>query len=364
MSFKIAATLLLLLLLVNNQVHGFQGPTRSKRRSSFLLQKKNKKKFLGNQLLLKKNNRYECNIIPSDPKSQLPVQKPLDSNPLESSSPPNNSILPPWILFSTIAYFSSFVAVDDAVAEISMKFGDMSKMTPQTFQPVCPASDNLYRFLQITTESVVGRDNAVEYSPLIAGGLLRIRLELCVVESFFNEAVGPFIRLNGLSWVLPLHETVETFLAGTIFALATTFILVGSTKLVTIIVTYADFFLGVPCRSLGGFAFDRALGKPVTLDIGFSFFKTRIIGPKDEDIEEEQKSKKAAKAGGEGTIDLGDNPVLTIVTGGVKSVGEASRIVREIIEAIDLFVGRYLVLYASGYIALKFLHFKIFPNFP
>ena len=42
-----------------------------------------------------------------------------------------------------------------------------------------------------------------------------------MVESFFNEAVGPFIKENGLSWILPLHETVETFLAGTIFALAT-----------------------------------------------------------------------------------------------------------------------------------------------
>ena len=40
----------------------------------------------------------------------------------------------------------------------------------------------------------------------------------------------PFIQKNGLSWILPMHETVETFLAGTIFALALNFILVGSTK--------------------------------------------------------------------------------------------------------------------------------------
>ena len=55
-----------------------------------------------------------------------------------------------------------------------------------------------------------------------------------MVESFFNEAVGPFIKQNGLNWILPLHEAVETFIAGTIFALATTFILVGSTKLISV----------------------------------------------------------------------------------------------------------------------------------
>ena len=41
-----------------------------------------------------------------------------------------------------------------------------------------------------------------------------------------------------------------------------------------------------------------------------------------------------------------------------------SQIFREFIEALDLFVGRYLVLIASGYIILKFVHFKIFPDFP
>ena len=37
---------------------------------------------------------------------------------------------------------------------------------------------------------------------------------------------------------------------------------------------------------------------------------------------------------------------------------------REFIEALDLFVGRYLVIIASGYIILKFVHFKVFPDFP
>jgi len=41
-----------------------------------------------------------------------------------------------------------------------------------------------------------------------------------------------------------------------------------------------------------------------------------------------------------------------------------NKVFREFIEALDLFVGRYLVLIASGYIIIKFLHFKIFPDFP
>lgn len=292
---------------------------------------------------LRKNKLSESDLskaVPTfdEPKTTIPVN--FDEKSLSL----------PWALYAV----SAFTFVDQALAETPVI--DMSKLTPQTFQPVCPASDGLYRFLQGTTESIVGKESFVEYGPLIAGGLLRVRLELCVVESFFNEAVGPFIQQNGISWILPFHETVETFLAGTIFALATTFILVGSTKLVTILITYADFFIGVPCRTFGGFAFDRALGKPVTLDIGFGPFKTRLIGPKDSD---DDKSK-----GEDGSLDLGDNPALTVVTGGVKSLGEASKVTREIIEAIDLFVGRYLVLYATGYIAFKFIHFKIFPDFP
>ena len=79
-----------------------------------------------------------------------------------------------------------------------------------------------------------------------------MRLELCVVESFFYEAIIPFIKENGLSWILPLHETVETFLAGTIFAIASNFILIGSTKIITVIFTYADVFFGLPLRIVGG----------------------------------------------------------------------------------------------------------------
>lgn len=232
---------------------------------------------------------------------------------------------------------------------------------PATFRPVCPSSDGVYRFAQTTTQNLVGSDNFVEYGPLIAGGLLRIRLELCVVESFFNEAVGPFIEREGISWILPLHETVETFLAGTIFALASTFILVGSTKIISVLVTYADIFLGLPFRWLGGFAFDRARGKPVTLDVGFGPFKTRVVGPGD--AKEPQRDDTISEMLDFNGIETKYLPIV-VVTGGFKVVGETSKVARDVFEAIDLFVGRYLTLLASGYIGIKFIHFKVFPDFP
>ena len=251
-----------------------------------------------------------------------------------------------------------------SVPKITMPEGLTQSFDPSSFTPVCSASDSFYRVLQATAQGVVGKDNFVEYGPLIASGLLRVRLELCVVESFFNEAVGPFIQQNGLSWVLPLHETVETFLAGSVFALATTFILVGSTKLLTVIFTYADFFVGGPLRLFGGFFFDRARGVPVILEIGFGPFKTRIIGPKDTEESDNNKTK--------GKLDYAVNfsernpaeiPVI-ILSGGVKFAGQSIGLFRELLDAIDLFVGKSLVLWATAYIGIKFLHFKVFPDFP
>lgn len=233
---------------------------------------------------------------------------------------------------------------------------------PDNFRPVCPTSDSIYRIAQGTTQSLVGAENFIEYGPLIAGGLLRVRLELCVVESFFNEAVGPFIEKEGLGWILPLHETVETFLAGTIFALASTFILVGSTKIISVLVTYADVFFGSPLRLFGGFAFDRARGKPVTLDIGVGPFKKRVIGPgtPKDDLNNEETLEEIFDFS---KIEKKDLPIA-LFSGAAKGVGETSKFTREVLESVDLFVGRYLTLIATGYIGLKFVHFKIFPDFP
>lgn len=199
-----------------------------------------------------------------------------------------------------------------ANAQSTLSTGDFN---PEAFRPICSNSDTFYRFLQGTTRAVVGDKYFVEYGPLIAGGLLRIRLEFCVVESFFNEAVGPFIKENGLNWVLPLHETVETFLAGSIFAGASTFILVGSTKIVTVVITYADAFIGAPSRLFGGFFFDRALGKPVKLELGIGSWKKQVLGPKETDEKEKDGVLLFEK------VSIAGVPVL-VVSGSVKFVGE------------------------------------------
>ena len=260
----------------------------------------------------------------------ITTQHCIDYDKTSSSFPPSSSstslkgedTAPTILAISTLLIdpSNSYAATVTKLSE-----GDYN---PETFKPVCAASDTFYRFLQGSTRAVVGDENFSEYGPLIAGGLLRVRLELCVVESFFNEAVGPFIKENGLSWILPLHENVETFLAGTIFALATTFILVGSTKLIQIIAFYGDLIIGGPCRLFGGFFFDRARGEPVTLDVSFfGFWKTRLVGPP-VDFNEEKKV-----GGGERTNKLidfekvkpTDVPLLAL-SGGVKVVGEASKV--------------------------------------
>ena len=220
-----------------------------------------------------------------------------------------------------IAASGAMVALT-SMADSAMALDGFSKgnMDPSTFQPVCPASDGFYRFLQSSTQAVVGPESFVEYGPLIAGGLLRVRLELCVVESFFEEAIVPFIARNGLNWVLPIHETVETFLAGTIFALALTFILIGSTKLVNVVIFFTDLILGSPARLFGGCFYDRAMGKPVTLDLGLGPFKTRVIGPPEEQIEgmKADPSEKSAP-----TV------IVIVLSGIVKYAGEFLKVCNE-----------------------------------
>lgn len=179
-------------------------------------------------------NLYDHGMHTDDDTS--PICRP--SSRMERRKMTKDPLWAPSIALAPLLMGSKIASADEAGSVISKDI-----MNPASFQPVCPASDNFYRFLQTAVEAIVGRDKFIEYGPLIAGGLLRVRLELCVVESFFNEAVGPFIKENGVSWILPFHETVETFLAGSIFALATTFILVGSTKLLTVITTYFDLLV-------------------------------------------------------------------------------------------------------------------------
>ena len=205
---------------------------------------------------------------------------------------------------------AALAATSSAAAE-SAQF-DM--FDPSQFQPVCPGSDGVYQVLKYTANGLVGADNVVEYGPLIASVLLRVRLELCVLESFIYEAVVPFVRTKGVSWILPLHETVETVLAGTIFAVASNFILLGSTKILSVLFIYADALTGMPTRFLGGQA------------------KKNLKGP------------------------------ASTVGAGVKAYGDALGAVRGFLEAADTFVGRYLVIATTVYIAFKIAHYKLFND--
>lgn len=187
---------------------------------------------------------------------------------------------------------------------------------PATFQPVCPASDGVYQVLKVTANSLLGGEKADEYGPLIASVLLRVRLEICVLESFLYEAIIPFIAKRGLSWVLPLHETVETFLTGTIFAIASNFILLGSTKILSILFLYFDVITGMPARFLGD-----------TL---------KKVNP--------------------------TQSVLSAVGSAMKVYGDVVGTLKNILERTDSFVGRYLVVITTIYITFKFMHFKVFND--
>ncbi|KAJ1621270.1 hypothetical protein T492DRAFT_1071734 [Pavlovales sp. CCMP2436] len=230
---------------------------------------------------------------------------------------------------------------------------------PSNFQPVCGTSDGVYRTLQGIILAMVGDSSYREYAPLIAGSLLRVRLELCVVESFFQEAIAPFIRERGLTWVLPLHETVETFLAGVVFAVATNFILIGSTKIVTVLVTYTDVFLGFPVRLVSGAAWDsvakslRPKREPPPPPASALEWVQRALFREEESSENFVDTLKAA-----GGLTLG----VLLLVGTARVAGGASKAARQSAEALDTFVGRYLLLTTVAYVGVKFVHFKIFPD--
>ena len=237
-------------------------------------------------------------------------------------------------------------------------------LDPKTFQPVCPASDGFYNFGKTLITATVGPEAYKEYAPLIAGGLLRVRLELCVVESFVYEAIVPFIKENGLSWVLPVHETVETFLAGTVFAIASNFILIGSTKIVTVIFTYGDVFLGFPFRVVGGLGWKGLEANvpekepPVPVEEEPQDFGEALPGG------EAQVPAAVAAEGGAREHGRAGAGGAARVWGALRGVGEASKSVREGIELLDIFVGRYLLLTTVAYVGIKFVHFKLWDPFP
>ncbi|KAJ1480848.1 hypothetical protein T484DRAFT_1809517 [Baffinella frigidus] len=195
-----------------------------------------------------------------------------------------------------------------------------SNLDPSTFVPVCQFADTFYRGTQQLVLKLAGRETYQEYAPLIAGSLLRVRLEFCVLESFVYESIIPFVKARGLSWVFPVKETLETFIAGVVFAVASNLVLIGSTKIITILISYIDIFFGFPLRFVFGFINDRVRGAGLDKSVP-----------------------------GKGVV---------LVTGGIKFVGQTSGFIRQCVEAVDVFVGRYLLLTTVGYVGLKLLKFK------
>ena len=67
-----------------------------------------------------------------------------------------------------------------------------------------------------------------------------------------------------------------------------------------------------------------------------------------------------------GSADIATSPFLVLF--GISTVlrlfGTIAKNGRQALELLDTFVGRYLVYTTVGYVALKFLHFKVFPDFP
>lgn len=109
-----------------------------------------------------------------------------------------------------LAFVSALVmASDPAIAASGQKIDAFFD-----FNPVCPAADGAFRVGQRTAAFIAGDQNIENYRPLINDVLIRVRTEICVLESFLRETATPFIREKGIGWVLPLRETSETYLAG------------------------------------------------------------------------------------------------------------------------------------------------------
>lgn len=228
------------------------------------------------------------------------------------------------------------------------------QLTPQTFQPVCPAADNLYRVLQAIGDGVVATEAGQEYRPLMIEVFLRVRLEICVLESFVYEAIVPFIQRKGLSWILPLHETLDTVIAGVVFALSLNFLLFGATKILAVLSIYHDFLLGTPLRFIG-FAVYPEAAKEEPLP----FISINWPG-KDGPQTASQQKKMAEEIASKEPPNIG----LAAVGGFSKGYGIFSGFLRDFFEGLDTFTGRYLVIVSITYVAFKIAHFKLFNDFP
>jgi hypothetical protein len=252
------------------------------------------------------------------------------------------------------------------------------------FQPVCPASDGVFRIGQTMAAGVAGDQTVEDYRPLINDVLIRVRTELCVLESFVRETATPFIAEKGVGWILPLHETSETYVAGIVFMVGANFILLGSTKVVAILAIYLDLLIGLPCRLLGGVFGTLGKGQVAKIekeidsvmdeqmkemrrlmdksdgDMGSKMeafnarYAEKLDGLKQKKTEAETSTSSGARA----------SAALRTVAVPLSIYGRASLGIRQGLEVFDTFCSRYFVTFTVGYIIVKTLHFVFFPDFP
>lgn len=268
-------------------------------------------------------------------------------------------LMPPGVrerLPGLAVFTAGLTAASSQVGAQADVFGDvnMADLTPETFRPVCPASDGLYNVLKGVGDVILGSEGQ-EYRPLVIEALLRVRLEVCVLESFVYEAIVPFVQKKGLGWILPLHETIDTVIAGTVFALAINFILFGTTKILAVLSIYHDFIVGAPLRLIGyGLLPEPRAPEPSPfIQINWPGQGPPPPAPEPEVQEEEQAQPKD---------ELSVGPVQ--VFGGVcKTYGNISEFVKNTLEGFDTFVGRYLVVVSIAYVGFKWAHFRLFNDF-
>jgi len=259
-----------------------------------------------------------------------------------------------------------------------------------TFNPVCPASDTVFRGGQRLAISIAGEANIDDYRPLINDVLIRVRTELCILESFIRETAIPFIQAKGVAWILPLRETNETYLAGVVFMVGANFILLGSTKVIAIVSIYHDLALGVPTRVLGNVLsladrsrvqekYDKELEKVMErqMEETKKVMSQKQIGQSDREkqlsevnvkysaqMEELKRQQETKDLQNEGSAFGKVGQVASAVAVPLKLYGKASSTVRNILEVFDTFCSRYFVAFTVTYIIVKTLHFVVFPDFP
>ena len=77
---------------------------------------------------------------------------------------------------------ASILGVNSGAVSFAIESPDMTALfDPKQFNPVCPNSDGVYSLLKNSANFVVGPENVIQYGPLIASVLLRIRLFLLLL---------------------------------------------------------------------------------------------------------------------------------------------------------------------------------------